>query len=147
MLYFIYPDDGKRSNIRMVRITAIFFLIYSLYYILYNTLCSCLYISYTNKNVLYKIYIIIFNINSNSLVKLKKKNLYNFINLNFIIWGLCNRKEGNCQEKPNLLLYTKYVFYAEIRPDLALTHFLFFPVVSSLSIAKAPSVNRLINRD
>jgi len=56
-----------------------------------------------------------------------------------IIWGLCNnRKGGNCWEKPNLLLYAKYVFYAEIRPDLALTHFLFFPVVSSLSIAKAP---------
>ena len=31
-------------------------------------------------------------------------------------------------------------FYAKIRPDLALTHFLFFPVVSSLSIAKAPNV-------
>ena len=44
-----------------------------------------------------------------------------------IIWGLCNRKEGNCREKPNLLLYAKYVFYAEIRPDLALIHFLFFP--------------------
>src|SRR6266498_5837329 len=55
-----------------------------------------------------------------------------------IIWGLCNRKGGNCREKPNLLLYAKYVFYAEIHSDLALSHFLFFLVVSSLSIAKAP---------
>ncbi len=43
------------------------------------------------------------------------------------IWGLCNRKGGNSREKSNLLLCA----------DLALTRFLFFPVVSSLSIAKA----------
>src|SRR6266542_5141382 len=55
-----------------------------------------------------------------------------------VIWGLCNRKRENCQKKPNLLLYAKYVFYAEICSDLALTHFLFFLVVSSLFIAKAP---------
>ncbi len=61
---------------------------------------------------------------------------------NSIKWGLRNRKGGNCREKPNLLLYAKYVFYAEIRPDLALIHFLFFPVVSSLSIAKAPNVQQ-----
>jgi len=45
---------------------------------------------------------------------------------------------GNYQEKSNLLLYAKYVFYAEIHSDLALIHFLFFLVVSFLSIAKAP---------
>jgi len=55
-------------------------------------------------------------------------------------WGLCNRKGGNSREKPNLLLYAKYVFYAERRTDMALTHFIFFPVVSSLSIAKAPNI-------
>src|SRR6266542_2210184 len=49
-----------------------------------------------------------------------------------VIWGLCNRKRGNCQKKPNLLLYAKYVFYAEIRSDLTLTHFLFFLVIPFL---------------
>jgi len=55
----------------------------------------------------------------------------------FEIWGLYNRKEENCWKNPNLFLYAKYVFYAEIRSDLALTHFLFFLIVSFLFIAKA----------
>ena len=59
------------------------------------------------------------------------------------IQGLCSRKEGNCQEKSNLCLYAKYDFQAEISPDLALTHFLFFPAGFFFSIAKAPYENHL----
>ncbi len=57
-----------------------------------------------------------------------------FVSLKYILFCIINRKymkplqqkEGNCQKTPNLLLYAKDAFQAELYSDLALIHFLFF---------------------
>src|SRR6266513_6136136 len=54
------------------------------------------------------------------------------------IWAFCNRKGGNCREKPILHLYAKYDFWAEICPEIVLTQKKIFPAVSPLFIAKGP---------
>src|SRR5437762_195188 len=55
-----------------------------------------------------------------------------------IIWAFCNRKGGNCREKPILHLYAKYDSWAEICPEIVLTQKKIFPAVSPLFIAKGP---------
>jgi len=64
------------------------------------------------------------------------KNSQTLIFLAINPYGAFAIERGKTAGKNHLLLYAKYVFYAEIRPDLALTYFLFFLVVSFLSIAK-----------
>src|SRR5205814_1662628 len=54
------------------------------------------------------------------------------------IWAFCNRKGGNCREKPILHLYAKYDSWAEICPEIVLTQKKNFPAVSPLFIAKGP---------
>src|SRR5581483_100755 len=63
------------------------------------------------------------------------------------IWGLCNRKGGNCWKKSNLYLYAKYDFQIEINSELILTQKIFFLVVSPLFIAKAPYCSSGILQD
>src|SRR6266480_2461291 len=61
------------------------------------------------------------------------------------IWAFCNRKGGNCREKPILHLYAKYDFWAEICPEIVLTQKKIFPAVSPLFIAKGPYNFHLMN--
>src|SRR5436305_9810343 len=52
-----------------------------------------------------------------------------------MLFAFCNRKRGNCREKPILHLYAKYDSWAEICPEIQKK---IFPAVSPLSIAKGP---------
>src|SRR2546423_2909364 len=54
------------------------------------------------------------------------------------IWAFCNRKGGNCREKPILHLYAQYDSWAEICPEIVLTQKKNFPAVCPLFIAKGP---------